>query len=355
MGPQSTTEQPVLLGLKMDEKGNAPMDPVGPDMDSAGRGEPVCRLGLGGPQNRTEQSVFLGLDADQVRHVPASPVDPEVMMYRNQSLTDGPVGQDKTRRPVGTEGMHAVNNRPTGPPAVGRLFKLDPSDPSGMSSPDELNQPLAVGPVGQPFTTGPQGNRVRESDYRRTNQIDSGSEGSTGMLDPVNQTGKHIQTDRMKIDTVNEPASAGDSPPSSDSGVHSWGEQWENMSTNSMDGASEQTDSSTYGSSMRGHISDTRAPPNTEEEGDFDYPWADRLLSEESDGSSSNVVHRNDRRLLYNAVTEYGSGNNTANSGNVGRNSDIGLCQIFLMTWRRQEWNSCRAVEYPVVDVTGVS
>ena len=96
-----------------------------------------------------------------------------------------------------------------------------------------------------------------------------------------------------------------------------------------LDGASEQTDSSTYGSSMRGHISDTRAPLNTEEEGDFDYPWADRLLSEESDGSSSNVVHRNDRRLLYNAVTEYGSGNNTANSGNVGRNSDIGALSDF--------------------------
>ena len=36
---------------------------------------------------------------------------------------------------------------------------------------------------------------MRESDYRRTNQIDSGPEGSTGMLDPVNQTGKHIQTE----------------------------------------------------------------------------------------------------------------------------------------------------------------
>ena len=73
-----------------------------------------------GPQNRTEQSVFLGLDADQVRHVPASPVDPEVMIYRNQSLTDGPVGQDKTQK-VGTEGMHAVNDsdRPTAGGPVG--------------------------------------------------------------------------------------------------------------------------------------------------------------------------------------------------------------------------------------------
>ena len=51
--------------------------------------------------------------------------------------------------------------------------------------------------------------------------------GSTGILDPVKQTGSPIQTDFMKIGTINEPASLGDTPPSSDSGVHSLGEQWE--------------------------------------------------------------------------------------------------------------------------------
>ena len=79
--PQSTTEQPVLLGLDTDESGNAPAGPVGPDVISTGRGEPVDLPGLVGPHNRTEQSIFLGLDADQVGHVPASPVDPDVMMY----------------------------------------------------------------------------------------------------------------------------------------------------------------------------------------------------------------------------------------------------------------------------------
>ena len=41
VGPQSTTEQPVLLGQKMDEKENAPVDPVGQDVNSEGQGEPV--------------------------------------------------------------------------------------------------------------------------------------------------------------------------------------------------------------------------------------------------------------------------------------------------------------------------
>ena len=262
----------------------------------AGRGEMVDQPGLVGPQNRTEQSVFLGLDADQVGHVPASTVDPDVMMYRNQSVTDGPVGQDRTRRPVGTEGMHAVNDsdRPTAGGPVGRLFKLDPLGPSRMSSLDELNQPLAVGPVGQPFITGPLGNHVSESDCRRTNRINSGPEGSTGVLDPVNQTGSDIQTDRLKKGTVNGPASSGDTPPSSDSGVHSLGEQWENMSTNYMDMESEQNERPSYGG-------DTRR----------------------------RVIQRDDREVRFNKLTIYGSEHSMVHSGTDGRNSDIGALSDF--------------------------
>ena len=142
----------------------------------------------------------------QVGHVPASTVDPDVVMYRSQSVPDDPLGQDKTLCPVGTEGMHAVNDsdRPTAGCPVGRFFELDPSGLSGVSSSDDFCQPLAVGPVGQPFTAGPQDNRVRESDYGRTSRMDSGPESPTSM-DPVSQTGKQIQTDRMRIDTVNKP------------------------------------------------------------------------------------------------------------------------------------------------------
>ena len=57
VGPQSNTEQPVLLGLNTDERGNAPAGPVGPDVILAGRGVTVDRPGLVGSQNRTEQSV----------------------------------------------------------------------------------------------------------------------------------------------------------------------------------------------------------------------------------------------------------------------------------------------------------
>ena len=244
------------------------------------------------------------------------------MMYRYQSVTDGPVGQDKTCRPVVTEGMHAVNNsdRPMAGGPVGRLFKLDQLGPSRMSSLDELNQPLAVSPVGQPFITGPLGDHVRESDCRRTNRIYSNPEGSTDVLDPVNQTGRDIQPDRLKIGTVNGPAS---------SGVHSLGEQWENMSTNSMDMESEQTERPSYGGATRRCVSNTSIPTNTEESDRFDCPWTDCLLERKSDDISSVVIQREDREVRFNKLTIYGSEHSMVHSGTDGRNSDIGALSDF--------------------------
>ena len=220
VGPQVTIEQSVLLGMKTVETENTPVDPGDLDMNSAGRGELVCRPGIEGLQNRTERTVSSEVGADKVGHVPTSPVDPEVLWHRNQSIADGPVGQDGTRRPVGTECMHAEHDadRPTAGGPVAQLFNSDPLCPSGMPFLDELYQPLAVGPVGPPFITGPLGKHVSEPDCRRTNWIYSGPRGSTGVRNAVNQTGSDVQTDRLSLGTTNGPASSGNTPPSSDSG-----------------------------------------------------------------------------------------------------------------------------------------
>ena len=53
-----------------------------------------------------------------------------------------------------------------------------------------------------------------------------------------------------------------------------------------------------------------RAPLNTEEEEDSDYPWTDRLLSRKLDGSLSEVVYGEDGRGRYSAVTGCGSDRN---------------------------------------------
>ena len=70
-----------------------------PNMKSAGRREPVDRSGLMGPQNRTEQLVLLGLDVDHVGTAPSGPMSPDFMMDRIQPVAEGPVGQNRTRRP----------------------------------------------------------------------------------------------------------------------------------------------------------------------------------------------------------------------------------------------------------------
>ena len=123
--------------------------------------------------------------------------------------------------PLGTDGIHAVDDSdwPTAGGPVGRLFSLDPMGPSGMSSLDEGNQPPAVGPVGKPSITGPLGNQGSESDCWQTIQLRSESESSTGVPDPGIQTGSDVQTDRMNIGTANGQTGSSDTPPSSDSGV----------------------------------------------------------------------------------------------------------------------------------------
>ena len=123
VGPQNHTEQPVVLSFNTDYRGNAPMGPVGHYVILAGRGKMVDQPDPVGPHNRTEKSVVLGLDVDQVEHVPANIVDPGVKLYRYQPVTDGPAGPDRTRRPVGTDGMHAAHgaDRPTAGGPVGCL------------------------------------------------------------------------------------------------------------------------------------------------------------------------------------------------------------------------------------------
>ena len=125
-----------------------------------------------------------------------------------------------------------------------RLFNLDPMGPSGMISLDGYNQPPAVGPVGKPSRPGPGDHPGSKADCGQTIQLKSESEGANDVPDPVIQTGSDVRTDRMNIGTVHGQTGSCDTRPSSDSGVHSLEEQWENMSTESLDTTSEQTEGS---------------------------------------------------------------------------------------------------------------
>ena len=285
---------------------------------------------------------------------------PDLIIDRIQPVAEGPVGQYSTRRPVGTDGMFSTSDsdqptadgpvgrfitpspvgpdriastcdpdRPVADGPVGQSFILGPVGPRRMFSLYELNQPVAVGPADQPFTTGPVGTHEREPDCIRTDRIADSPVGSTEILDRVKQTESPIQTDFMKSGTINEPASLGDTSPSSDSGVHSLGEQWENMSTSSMDMESEQNKRPTHGNEMGRRVNDSRVPPNTEEDEDINYPWTDCLLNKESDEDASIDIQQNGRKIQYNKVNICVNEYSSVDSGTDGVNSDIGALADF--------------------------
>ena len=91
----------------------------------------------------------------------------------------------------------------------------------------------------------------------------------------------------MKIVTTDEPASLVGTPPSSDLGIHSWGEQWENMSISTTDTEAEQNGGTRICIPTGRRVSDTGVPPNTEEDQVIICPWMDCMLNRESDESSS--------------------------------------------------------------------
>ena len=309
-----------------------------------------------GPHEETEQSVFLGLDTGQVEHFPPNKVHPGAKMFHIQPVADGPAGLVRTRRPVGNDVLHAVQDevrpsagspvgrfpdpssliyskmsspddsyqplvtgplganvmsasndagRPTAGGPLGRPSSLDPMGPRAMLSLGDGNQPASISPVGRPWIPGQPGNQVVEPDYERSTQTRSESESDTGALDsvirtegevhtgrvntsmangqtdpsvvpfssdpvmhgpekqmhrtkrgsesaagipdPVIQTGSGVQTDGVNIGMVNGQTDSSVASPSSDSGVHSLGEQWENMSTCSGNSGSILTIKTFYG------------------------------------------------------------------------------------------------------------
>ena len=318
---------------------------------STGRRNPVDQLGLVGPQDKTEQSVLPGSDTKEVG---TDPVGPDVTVDQIQPVAEGPVDQYITHRPVGPDGMFSTcdSDQP-----VGQFITRSPVG-SGMLSTCDSDQPVAEGPVGQSFILAqwalegcsPSVNRVSQwllaqwasrlhptrwahvRWYLTVNgwiQIAYSPVGSTVIPDPEEQTESLIQTDFMEIVTTDGPASLGDTPPSSDSGIHSLGEQWENMSISTTDSEKEQNGRPTNCSPTGWRGSDTRVLPNTEEDEDINCPWMDCLLQGESDKYSSIDIPNYRKDIQYNDVTICRKENSSVISGTDGGNSDIGVLADF--------------------------
>ena len=366
VGSQNKTDQPVLTGSNEDQVGTVPTGPVGSDI-IIDRIQPVAEGPVGRFSTRRTvgtDGMFSTSDSDQPtadgpvgRFITHSPLEPDhgITSDSDQPTTDGPVGRFITHSPVGPDhGITSDLDQPTTDGPVGRFITHSPvgpdsitsacdpdrpvtDDPVGQSfitvgprrmfSPYELNQTVTVGPEDQPAISGLVGTHEGEPDCKQTDQISESPVGSTEILDRVKQTINPSRTDFAKSGIVNDPASSGDTPPSSDSGVHSLGEQWGNMSTSSIDMGSEQYNRPTPGNECIGRISNSHVPPNTEEDEDIDYPWTDCLLNK---GLNNNVsIQNKDGRIQCKKVTicEYES--SSVDSGTDGVNSDIAALTDF--------------------------
>ena len=228
-----------------------------------------------------------------------------------------------------------------------------------MFSQCKPDQPVAVGPVGQLFTPGPVGPCGMVSNHEPNDPIADSPVGLTETPDPVDETERPIQIDFMKIVPTDGPESLVDTPPSSDSGIHSWGEQWENMSISTADTEAEQNGRPRICSPTGRCVSDTRVPPNTEEgESDelsssgirncnkvsqrnenMDFisdrePMSAELSWEDDVACSDDLeiiletgapaVPRTELQTQIRNVTIYRKENSSVGAGTDGRNSDIG-------------------------------
>ena len=92
---------------------------------------------------------------------------------------------------------------------------------------------------------------------------------------------------------------------------------------------SEQNERPTNGSPMGRRGSDTRVPPNTEEDEDINDPWTDCVINEVFDESSSINIPNYRKDIRYNYVTICEKENSSVNSGTDGGNLDIGVLADF--------------------------
>ena len=359
VGPHNRPEQSVSLRLNADQGEHIPTHRVHPGVKMF-RTQPVAD-GPAGP-DRSRRPV--GTDEmyavhDDVRPTAGGPVgrfpDPGPLKYGKISSPDDSY-QPLVTGPLGANEMGAINDlsRPTAGGPLGRQYSLDPMGPRAMLSLGDGNQPPSVGPVGRPWIPEQPGDQVTksvsksvagipdpviqtgsevhtdqvnirivdgptdstvispssDSDVRnlgeRLTQTKSVSECVAGIPDPVPQTGSEVQTDRVNISTENGRTDWRETSLSSDSGVHSWTEQWENMSENSTDSSVYHTVDSRQEDSGRVSHLEFRAPPNTEEEDDSDYSDADRLLAMKLGGCPSEETYGQDDGILYSAAAGAG-------------------------------------------------
>ena len=110
---------------------------------------------------------------------------------------------------------------------------------------------------------------------------------------------------KLTVVTTDEPANSVGTSPSSDSGIHSLGEQWEDTSVVTTDAEEEQNRASRiYTLTQRGVI-DICVPTNTEEDNVTICPLIDCLSKQKPDESPEIDMLDNDRDSQWNETEEF--------------------------------------------------
>ena len=259
----------------------------------AGRFSPVDKMGQAGPGDETDQSVLSGSETEDRRTDPVGPVGPYVTFDQVQPVDDGPLGPYITLSPVGSDGKHSPCDI------------LSPVGPGGTLSQCKPDQPVADGPVGPSVTLGPVGPGGTLSQCKPDQPVADGPVGSTDELGLVGLCGKLLRIDIKAVVTTDEPANLIGTSPSSDSGIHSLGEQWEDTSLITTDTEEEQNSTSQIHTPTGRRVSDIGVPPNTEEDQVTLCPWIDCLLNQGPDESSEIDRRNNDRDPEWNGTAEF--------------------------------------------------
>ena len=165
---------------------------------------------------------------------------------------------------------------------------------------------MADGPVGPSVTLGPVGPGGTLSQCNSDQPVADGPVGSSVELGLVGLRGMSLQIDINKVVTTDEPANLVGTSPSSDSGIHSLGEQWEDTSVVTTDAEEEENRTSQIYTPTQWCVIDTCVPTNTEEDNVTLCPLIDfRLSKRKSDESPEIYMLNNDRDCQLNETEEF--------------------------------------------------
>ena len=135
--------------------------------------------------------------------------------------------------------------------------------------------------------------------------VADGPVGSSVELGLVGLRGMSLQIDINKVVTNDEPSNSVGMSPSSDSGIHTLGEQWEDTSMVTTDAEEEQTRTSQIYTPKQWCMIDTGIPTNTEEDNVRICPLIDCLSKQKSDESPEIDMLDNDRDSQWNETEEF--------------------------------------------------